>query len=153
MGLGGEPREAPQLPEAESRRAAVGQGWQRPWGRAGTGHGAGLRAPASRQPSAVCSWRSVPSCPCPDVLPAAGPWQWAAGQPGTGISSSSSLLPPGPAAEEPPGSPVPIAVPWGLQAATAEPGPEGPVMAEEQLRGHLPAAARRVWVQDQLMRH
>lgn len=34
VGLGGEPREPLQLPEAESRRAAVGQGWQKPWGKA-----------------------------------------------------------------------------------------------------------------------
>lgn len=149
MGLGGEhgSHRSCLRPRAEGRQRD----------RAGRGHGARLRAPASHEPSRACSWRSVPSCPCPDVLPAAGPQQWAAGQPGTGISGGSSLLPPGPAlgdtSEEPPSSPVPVAVPWGHQAAAAEPRPEGPVMAAEQLHGHLPAAARRVWVQDQLRRH
>lgn len=33
-GAGRGAREPPQLPEAESRRAAAGQGWQRPWDKA-----------------------------------------------------------------------------------------------------------------------
>lgn len=87
MGLGAEPQGAGSQCSCPRPRA---EGWQ--WDRAG---GRELLCHESPTP---CAAGASCQLPCPDVLPAAGPWQQAAGQPSTGISRGSNLLPPGPAA-------------------------------------------------------
>lgn len=127
VGLGVEPQGDGSQCSCPRPRA---EGWQ--WDRAG---GRELLRHDSPTPhaAAAASPAALPRCLARSRAMAAGsPAQGSA----TKATSSCWALLPGSAAEEPPNSPMPAAVPQGSQAAAAEQRPEGTVTAEERLHSH-----------------